>query len=59
MLSFTDVGFSRHMGSPREAILCIFKGKLPIYFDGVNVEMLTFIIKAVTLQTFQICCVLC
>jgi len=43
----------------RETVLCVFKGKLPNYFDGVNVEMVTFTFKAVTLQMFQIHYVLC
>lgn len=59
MLSFTDVRFSCHMGSRRETVLCVFKGKLPNYFDGVNVEMVTFTFKAVMLQMFQIHYVLC
>lgn len=59
MLSFTDVRFSSHMGSPGETVLCVFKGKLPNYFDGVNAEMVTFTFKAVMLQMFQIHYVLC
>lgn len=59
MLSFTDVRVSCHMGSLGEIVLCVFKGKLPNYFDGVNVEMVTFTFKAVLLQMFQIHYVLC
>ena len=43
-----------------EKLFCVFfKGKLPNYFDGVNVEMVTFTFKAVILQMFQIHYVLC